>query len=221
MASETTALTIVAPFLSVTKEAPSVAVAPGPVPFTITVKNTGLDTAFQVCVVDTVPAPLEVVSTLSSAVVTGRVVAWSLPRLGIGESAVLTLNTSAGYQSGPATVVNTSMATGVSAFGVPAQGRAGSASVAFRSNATLRVYPNPFDPVRAVRGVLKVEGLGSSGEFRLYDAGGLLVWRGKAGAGGVAEWDGRSTNGRKVSPGVYLWVAEAGGRKQRGRLVVE
>jgi len=85
----------------------------------------------------------------------------------------------------------------------------------------LRVYPNPFNPKTAVRGTVKFEGLPVGSQVRLYTPAGLKVWEGKVTVPNVVEWNGKTESGRPVSPGVYPWVAEGGGRKDRGTLIVE
>jgi len=218
--SNSATLWVNAPFLTVTKQGPAEAVVPGPVGFTISVRNTGTDTAFQVLIVDTLPEPLNIVSASPSAVVTGRIVAWSLVRLGIGESVVLTLESGAELQPDPVTVVNTAVAAAVTILGYPVRG-SGSAAVTVRSDAAFRVYPNPFSPDTAVRGTVKFGVVPRGSAIRIYTSRGLLVWEARDTVRAVVEWDGRARDSRRVSPGTYVWVFEHGNAKQRGLLIVE
>ena len=86
---------------------------------------------------------------------------------------------------------------------------------------TPTVYPNPFNPAKAVGGVMKFGGLPPETTIRIYSLFGLLMWEGRAGALGMLAWDGRSRSGRLLEPGVYHWVAEAPRFRHRGRLVIE
>jgi len=85
----------------------------------------------------------------------------------------------------------------------------------------VRVYPNPFSPGKAVRGTVKFEGLAPGSEVRVYTSAGLKVWEGRVTLPNAVEWDGKTGSGRPVAPGTYMWVAEGGGRKERGTLIVE
>lgn len=84
----------------------------------------------------------------------------------------------------------------------------------------IRVFPNPFDPDAAVRGTVKFEVSGPT-NVRLYTSRGLKVWTGEIASSGIIEWDGKNEAGKRVSPAVYLWVAEGEDWKERGTLIVE
>ena len=86
---------------------------------------------------------------------------------------------------------------------------------------TPTVYPNPFNPAKAVGGVMKFGGLPLGATVRIYSVAGLLMWEGRASSLVNLEWSGRSRSGQLLEPGVYHWVAEAPRFRQRGRLVIE
>ena len=85
----------------------------------------------------------------------------------------------------------------------------------------VRVFPNPFNPKIAVRGTVKFEGLPAGSRVRVYASSGLRVWEGNGSASGLVEWNGKTGDGKPVAPGVYQWVSEVGGVKDRGMLIVE
>lgn len=101
------------------------------------------------------------------------------------------------------------------------EGPAGRATVLWAAPGTLRVFPNPFDRKIAVRGTVKFEGLELGTRIRIYTVRGLKVWEGTIETPYILEWDGRNESGDPVAPGTYLWVAESGGSKQQGTLLVE
>jgi uncharacterized repeat protein (TIGR01451 family) len=86
----------------------------------------------------------------------------------------------------------------------------------------VRVFPNPFDPAKAVRGTVKFEGVPPLSRIRLYTTRSLRVRElVQGGSWAVVEWDGRNEDGKRVAPGVYVWIVEApGGKRQDGRVVV-
>jgi hypothetical protein len=85
----------------------------------------------------------------------------------------------------------------------------------------VRVFPNPFNPALAIRGAVKFEGVPQGAALRLYTSSGQKVWSAVSSGGGAIEWDGRNSAGSRVAPGVYWWVVESQGTKQRGKLVIE
>jgi len=85
----------------------------------------------------------------------------------------------------------------------------------------LRVFPNPFNPDKAVRGTLKFEGLPIGSKVRIYTPRGLKVWEGEVVTPYLVEWDGKNDGRKRVAPGAYMWVAESDEGKTKGTLIVE
>jgi hypothetical protein len=85
----------------------------------------------------------------------------------------------------------------------------------------LRVFPNPYNPDKAVRGTLKFEGLPIGAKVRIYTPRGLRVWEGEVVMPYIVEWDGKNDGGKRVAPGAYLWIAESEEGKTKGTLIVE
>jgi streptogramin lyase len=86
---------------------------------------------------------------------------------------------------------------------------------------SLSVHPNPFCPGR--HEALVIEGLSGSVSVSVYTAAGRLVRRFPLGSeyGRRILWDGRNDQGRAVSGGVYLIVAqEEGGRTASAKAAV-
>ncbi len=88
-------------------------------------------------------------------------------------------------------------------------------------NVPFRVFPNPYDPKKAVRGTLKFEGLPADAAVRIYTVRGLLVWSGKADGRCSAEWNGRNDAGRTVAPGVFHWLVETKEGRKLGQVIVK
>lgn len=85
----------------------------------------------------------------------------------------------------------------------------------------IRVWPNPFQPARAVNGVLKISCLPDGATVAFYTVSGEWV-RQLESAGALTTWDGRNQNGAPVSSGVYFYVIQKGGEVLRvGKLIVQ
>jgi len=84
------------------------------------------------------------------------------------------------------------------------------------------VYPNPFRPREAMDNVLKFIGLTDDVDIKIYTISGDLVWsRHFVYSGGGATWDGRNSQGREVSSGLYVYqVTNGDGEKSTGRISV-
>jgi hypothetical protein len=65
-------------------------------------------------------------------------------------------------------------------------------------------YPNPVQP--GYDGPIAIYGLARDANIKVTDAGGRLVYEGKA-LGGQAVWDGKDYLGRRVASGVYMIFA--------------
>jgi len=86
--------------------------------------------------------------------------------------------------------------------------------------APVKVYPNPFNPGKAVNGTVKFQGIKTGGKLHIFTISGRLVWEGVAGVDPL-EWNGKNSGGEKVVPGVYLWTAESGLGKERGKIFLQ
>lgn len=69
-------------------------------------------------------------------------------------------------------------------------------------------YPNPVRP--GYDGVITIAGLMENTTVNIIDAGGNLVCKTKS-HGGTAVWDGKLSDGRKATPGVYTALCNANG----------
>jgi len=219
VASNTVTVDLVGPQLVVTKEGPVSAPVEGPVVFRIDVRNAGTDTAFGVTVQDIVPAPLAYVSADPPPTSPGPPVRWTLGDLGPGEVRAVTVTLAGPRYGQSAVVVNRAVASYTDSALQPMADAAGEAAVQLES--VFLVYPNPFDPSRAVRGTVKFLNAPVGARVRLYTTRGLRVWEGGPSTGFLIEWNGRNDHGTLVAPGLYLWVAEQGKWRRRGTLVVD
>jgi len=82
------------------------------------------------------------------------------------------------------------------------------------------VYPNPFNPARAVGRTLKITGLQPDDIVRFYTVTGEKVIE-TTGISGRWEWDGKNRDGSSVASGIYIWVVERrNGEKFMGKVIV-
>ncbi|MCL2416688.1 MAG: hypothetical protein FWD02_01970 [Bacteroidales bacterium] len=80
----------------------------------------------------------------------------------------------------------------------------GDATVGNRTEQNIVVIPNP---VRAdFTGEISIQGLVENAHVRITDVSGVLVFETTA-RGGMATWNGKTRNGQRVRPGVYLVFA--------------
>jgi hypothetical protein len=84
------------------------------------------------------------------------------------------------------------------------------------------VYPNPFRPREAKDYVLKFIGLTDDVEITIFTVSGDVVWNKHFRySGGGATWDGRNSQGKEVSSGLYIYqVTNEDGEKFTGRISV-
>lgn len=84
---------------------------------------------------------------------------------------------------------------------------------------SLYIFPNPVS--RGFEGLVGIRGLSEGATVRIFTADGQLI-RYLMGFGGQAVWDLKTTDGRRVSPGIYLVAAlDAEGQRSRvGKIVV-
>lgn len=82
------------------------------------------------------------------------------------------------------------------------------------------LWPNPFNPVFAVGGVLKAYEVPAGSTLTIYTLAGEPVSTSDE-MNGLIEWDGRNRQGRPVAPGVYYYVILNKGQIfHRGKLLV-
>jgi hypothetical protein len=84
----------------------------------------------------------------------------------------------------------------------------------------IHVWPDPFNPARAVDGVLKISCLPDGTSVDFYTLSGERVKRVDS-MEQWASWDGRNENGVLVSSGIYYYVIQQGKQVlQAGKLLV-
>jgi hypothetical protein len=72
----------------------------------------------------------------------------------------------------------------------------------------IQVWPNPFNPVYAVSGLLKFGCLPEHARVSIFTVSGEQVWQGGQ-VNGMALWDGRDREGVEVSSGIYYYVVQS------------
>ena len=73
----------------------------------------------------------------------------------------------------------------------------------------MHVWPDPFNPAKAVNGTLKFSCLPDGSTVEIYTLSGELVCR-VTPVAQLAQWDGRNLNGVLVSSGIYYYVVRQG-----------
>lgn len=91
----------------------------------------------------------------------------------------------------------------------------------------LRVFPNPVDFSKSVRGTLKFDNLSRNTKITIYDVTGRIVRTlnpGSAdndGTSGKAQWNGRNEAGEQVGMGLYVYlIVDEAGHKKTGKIGV-
>ncbi|HJT23757.1 MAG TPA: hypothetical protein VJ873_04230, partial [bacterium] len=73
----------------------------------------------------------------------------------------------------------------------------------------MHVWPDPFNPAKAVGGILKLDCLPLNSTVFLYTLSGELV-RTIPSSGGQIGWDGTNQSGAKAAAGIYFYVIQDG-----------
>lgn len=94
----------------------------------------------------------------------------------------------------------------------------GDAILGGESKGTALVYPNPVRP--NYTGPIAIKGLVDNAYVKITDAGGILVYQGRAN-GGQMIWDGKGYNGVRVNTGIYIVYAatDAGKEHNVGKII--
>jgi frataxin-like iron-binding protein CyaY len=83
----------------------------------------------------------------------------------------------------------------------------------------IKVYPNPF---RVQHRFVIFENLPAGVEIRIHTQSGNVVktFPPSSIKGGQCQWDGRSVQGNKVTPGIYLYSITGSGKHTQGKIIV-
>ncbi len=194
------------PVLAVTKTGPAEAMTHDRVTWTITVRNTGTDTAFGVVLTDSLPAPMTWAGATGGGVAAGRLVTWTMADLPPGAEVAVMVTA-----AGPGTeeeydLRNTAFAAASNSAGYRLGFASAPAALLLTPRLVVRVFPVPFDPATARGGMLKFSGLSDGAVVRIFTTGGLLVRELTGPVRHRLEWDGRNAEGGLAAPGAYLYV---------------
>jgi len=216
------AINVFGPHLELAVSARSQVSAAEPAEFVLTLRNTGGDTAYDIVLADTLPAPLAFESASGTFNRQGALVWWDAGTIPPGGEKSFRISGLAGDKEADLAVVNTGLASFRNWRGDRKPPVSGSASITLVPFLVKRVFPNPYNPAKAVRGAMKFSGIPTGAHVRIYTTRGLLVWEGGASGGRhTVEWDGRNQAARRVVPGVYLAVLEGEDGKSVFRIIVE
>lgn len=84
----------------------------------------------------------------------------------------------------------------------------------------VHVWPDPFSPLYALQGKLKLDCLQPGDQVSFFTVTGELV-KGEEAGGNMVLWDGRNQQGVPVVPGVYYYaVQRGGGLVTRGKILL-
>ncbi len=85
----------------------------------------------------------------------------------------------------------------------------------------IKIYPNPFKP-NSTGGVMHFTNLPPNTKIKIFTVSGELIAKIKAGADGMAQWDGKNENGNNVASGVYIGLfTSPDGKKKFKKMAVE
>ncbi len=209
------------PVLEVVKTGPAEAMTHERVTWTITVRNTGTDTAAGVVVTDSLPVPMTFTGASGGGAATGRLVTWALPDLPPGAQAAFTVTAAGPGTEDEYAVTNVAFAAASNSAGYRLGFASAPAALLLTPRLIVRVFPVPFDPATAYRGVLKFSGLPDGAVVKIFTTGGLLVRELTVPVRHRLEWDGRNTDGTPVAAGAYLYlIAVPGADVVRGNFGV-
>lgn len=83
----------------------------------------------------------------------------------------------------------------------------------------LKAYPNPFMP--GTGNTMKFTNLPSNSTVKVYTLSGKLVNK-LAESSGEAAWNGNNSDGKSISPGLYIYVVtDEEGNKKTGKLAIK
>ena len=83
----------------------------------------------------------------------------------------------------------------------------------------IKVYPNPFRPLKGHKGVI-FNGL-TDAKIRIFTITGELIREGQVIGEGYWLWDGKNENGEEVARGIYIYlITDNAGNKKVGKIAV-
>ena len=216
VASNQVLAAVINPSLVLDATGPSVAVGGDTVTFTIKVKNTGQDTAFGVEIVDTLPENFYAVSPS----VSGLVVSWQVGRLDMGAEKTVELRMKSVMKDTVTTGTNRAHATGTNIFFMPEPAASDSDDITLNvGKLEARVYPNPFNPAKAVGGTLKFTGIPVGSTVEILTMSGKTVRTLSGVQRYRLEWDGRNDDKKDVAAGLYLYVVNVAGAEGKKKII--
>ena len=85
----------------------------------------------------------------------------------------------------------------------------------------LKVFPNPFAPSDSVP--MRFTNIPAKSVMRIYTLSGKLVTTLKEeDFGGEISWNGKNKSGKKIQPGLYVYVlTDEQGKSKTGRIVIK
>ena len=87
--------------------------------------------------------------------------------------------------------------------------------------APIRLWPNPYNPLKAVRGTLKCADMPDGASLAIYTLSGEKVFEERE-AGHRVEWNGKTGKGDRATVGVYYYyVRQAKGALLKGILIIQ
>ncbi len=182
--------------------------------YTLVIDNTSNTTISNISIWDTLPGELSLVSISLPAVptptISGNYIAWNLTgtagTLAPGQSIVVQFTVDlTSFDPAKLPVTNIMAIDYNDPFYNVTKHPPVYSNNSFYPEGKPVVYPNPYNPNRAIGGMLKFENVVPGCSIQIYTISGELVSSIEA-QGIIAYWDGKNRYGEKVSPGIYYFV---------------
>ena len=190
--------------------------------YEIKIKNEDVKSAYNIGIWDTLPENLKFVESIgTTATVNGNYVRWDLTGSEVkpGEYLIIKFIVEIISVNKEAPITNRVYVDYNDEYYVaPERHPAIESNTAYYPSELPVVYPNPFDPEKAVGKVLKIDNLVPGSEVQIYTLSGEIVASISAGSGIKVVWDGKNRYGSKVSSGIYLYVIKNSKKNYIGKI---
>ncbi len=182
--------------------------------YTLVIDNTSNTTISNISIWDTLPGELSLVSIslplVPTPTISGNYIAWNLTgtagTLAPGQSIVVEFTVDlTSFDPAKLPVTNIMAINYNDPFYNVTKHPPVYSNNSFYPEGKPVVYPNPYNPNRAIGGMLKFENVVPGCSIQIYTISGELVSSIEA-QSIIAYWDGKNRYGEKVSPGIYYFV---------------
>ncbi len=192
--------------------------------YTIKIKNEDEKSAYNIGIWDSLPENLRFVESIgTTATVNGNYINWDLAGSEIKPGDIIVIK----FVVEIVKIDKESPITNVvyvdyndEYYMAPERHPAIKSNVAYYPSELPVVYPNPFNPAKAVGKVLKIDNLVPGSTVRIYTLSGEIVASIFAGNKLKVTWDGKNRYGKEVSAGIYLYIIKNAKKDYFGKIFV-